>query len=100
MSVGQGDRKGFVPPPYPYDLLDEARAAAAALPGGVVDLSIGTPGDPVGTRILGDPIADPVTGPVSQARITIPDGVRPAEVWLLAATGPGRQALIGFREGG
>lgn len=47
MSVDQGDRKGFVPPPYPYDLLDEARAAAAALPGGAVDLSIGTPGDPV-----------------------------------------------------
>ena len=61
---------------------------------------LGTPGDPVGTRILGDPIGDPVTGPASQARITIPEGVRPAEVWLLAATGPGRQALIGFREGG
>jgi succinyldiaminopimelate transaminase len=37
---------GFVPPPYPYDRLDELAAIAAALPGGCVDLSIGTPCDP------------------------------------------------------
>ena len=37
---------GFVPPPYPYDRLDEAKAAAAAHHGGLVDLSIGTPNDP------------------------------------------------------
>jgi succinyldiaminopimelate transaminase len=36
----------FVPPPYPYDRLDELKAAASALPGGLVDLSIGTPCDP------------------------------------------------------
>ena len=36
----------FVPPPYPYDRLDQLKAAAEALPGGVVDLSIGTPCDP------------------------------------------------------
>lgn len=36
----------FVPPPYPYDRLDELKAVAAALPGGLVDLSIGTPCDP------------------------------------------------------
>lgn len=37
---------GFDPPPYPYDRLDELRAAADQLPGGCVDLSIGTPCDP------------------------------------------------------
>jgi succinyldiaminopimelate transaminase len=37
---------GFVPPPYPYDRLDALKAAADALPGGCVDLSIGTPCDP------------------------------------------------------
>jgi succinyldiaminopimelate transaminase len=37
---------GFVPPPYPYERLDGAKAIAAALPGGLVDLSIGTPCDP------------------------------------------------------
>jgi succinyldiaminopimelate transaminase len=37
---------GFVPPDYPYDRLDPAREAAARHPGGLVDLSIGTPTDP------------------------------------------------------
>ena len=36
---------GFSPPPYPYDRLDELKAVAGALPGGMVDLSIGTPTD-------------------------------------------------------
>jgi len=37
---------GFVPPPYPYDRLDELVATAAEFPGGAIDLSIGTPCDP------------------------------------------------------
>ena len=37
---------GFEPPPYPYDRLDDLRAVADRLPGGAVDLSIGTPYDP------------------------------------------------------
>jgi len=36
----------FRPPPYPYDRLGALREAAEALPGGVVDCSIGTPCDP------------------------------------------------------
>ena len=35
----------FEPPAYPYDRLDEAKAAALARFGTVIDLSIGTPGD-------------------------------------------------------
>lgn len=38
--------KGFVPPAYPYDLLDELRVEATRLPGGAIDCSIGTPFDP------------------------------------------------------
>jgi succinyldiaminopimelate transaminase len=38
-------RLGFVPPPYPYDRLDRFKPLAEAHPGGVVDLSIGTPCD-------------------------------------------------------
>jgi succinyldiaminopimelate transaminase len=37
---------GFVPPPYPYDRLDRLVPVAERHPGGVVDLSIGTPIDP------------------------------------------------------
>lgn len=36
----------FVPPPYPYDRLDDLKAAGEVHPGGLVDLSIGTPCDP------------------------------------------------------
>ena len=43
---------GFRPPVYPYDRLDPARRAAAALPGGAVDLSIGTPTDPPPPAVL------------------------------------------------
>jgi succinyldiaminopimelate transaminase len=38
--------RGFTPPPYPYERLDELREVAGRLPGGAVDLSIGTPCDP------------------------------------------------------
>jgi succinyldiaminopimelate transaminase len=43
---------GFVPPPYPYDRLDAAKAKAAAHEGGIVDLSIGTPTDPPPPSVL------------------------------------------------
>ena len=36
---------GFIPPPYPYDRLDRFKPLAAAMEGGLVDLSIGTPCD-------------------------------------------------------
>jgi succinyldiaminopimelate transaminase len=48
---------GFTPPPYPYDRLAPLHEAAAKLPGGVVDLSIGTPCDPP-PAIVADALAD------------------------------------------
>jgi succinyldiaminopimelate transaminase len=44
--VPVSERAGFQPPPYPYERLDELRLIADELPGGAVDLSIGTPCDP------------------------------------------------------
>ncbi|HYU38893.1 MAG TPA: succinyldiaminopimelate transaminase [Acidimicrobiia bacterium] len=38
---------GFVPPPYPHDRLLELRAIAEAVPGRIVDCSVGTPVDPM-----------------------------------------------------
>jgi succinyldiaminopimelate transaminase len=38
---------GFVPPPYPHDRLTALRRLADAMPGGVVDCSVGTPVDPM-----------------------------------------------------
>ncbi|CAN5564009.1 bifunctional succinyldiaminopimelate transaminase/glutamate-prephenate aminotransferase [soil metagenome] len=43
---------GFVPPPYPYDRLDRLAAISNTLPGGTVDLSIGTPCDPPPPSVL------------------------------------------------
>jgi succinyldiaminopimelate transaminase len=37
----------FVPPPYPHDRLGPVRAVAGAVPGGMVDASVGTPVDPM-----------------------------------------------------
>ena len=45
-------REPFVPPPYPYDRLDELKEIAAGRPGGLVDLSIGTPCDPPPAAVL------------------------------------------------
>src|SRR5687767_5517148 len=38
---------GFVPPPYPHDRLDSLREVGEAVPGGMVDCSVGTPVDPM-----------------------------------------------------
>ncbi|UQU68390.1 succinyldiaminopimelate transaminase [Couchioplanes caeruleus] len=38
-------------PDFPWDLLEPAKAVAAAHPGGIVDLSVGTPVDPVPASI-------------------------------------------------
>ena len=43
---------GFVPPPYPYDRLDPLRATAESLPGGAIDLSVGTPMDPAPPEVI------------------------------------------------
>jgi succinyldiaminopimelate transaminase len=43
---------GFEPPAYPYDRLDNVARTAAGHAGGVVDLSIGTPGDPPPDGVL------------------------------------------------
>ena len=43
---------GWSPPPYPYDRLSPLRAVASSHEGGMVDLSVGTPGDPAPEVVL------------------------------------------------
>lgn len=50
--TGTEARRGFVPPPYPYDRLERLIPMAEAHPGGVVDLSIGTPFDPPAPAVV------------------------------------------------
>jgi len=45
--MSASDASGFVPPPYPQDRLSALKETADALPGGVVDASVGTPVDPM-----------------------------------------------------
>lgn len=47
-----GNNTGYVPPPYPYDRLDELKPLADRHDGGLVDLSIGTPVDPPTPAVL------------------------------------------------
>lgn len=47
-----GARRGFEPPPYPYERLDAFRPLADRFPSGVIDLSIGTPCDPPPQSVL------------------------------------------------
>ncbi|QXC62497.1 aminotransferase class I/II-fold pyridoxal phosphate-dependent enzyme [Aquihabitans sp. G128] len=49
---------GFVPPPYPYDRLKPLEAKARAVPGGTIDLSIGTPCDPP-PALVHEALSDP-----------------------------------------
>jgi succinyldiaminopimelate transaminase len=75
--------KGFVPPVYPYDRLDPAKAKAAALPGGLVDLSIGTPTDAPPPSVLAALAGADKAGTVR--------GYPPS-----AGTGPLRAAIAGW----
>ncbi len=43
---------GFIPPPYPYERLDEVIELAGQHDGGAVDLSIGTPCDPAPPEVI------------------------------------------------
>ena len=73
---------GFVPPPYPHDRLRELRAVAEAVPGGIVDCSVGTPVDPipdVALRALGDAAAAATGYP---ATIGVPAYREAAAGWI------------------
>jgi len=52
VQVNSHNSEGFVPPPYPYDRLDELKPLADRHDGGLVDLSIGTPVDPPSPAVL------------------------------------------------
>ena len=78
MRSASNDGTAFVPPPYPYDRLDEVIALAGQHDGGAVDLSIGTPCDrrpddvssprwPTGTGLPRLPAVDRLARPSAQA---------------------------------
>ena len=94
---------GFVPPVYPYERLDGLRAAAAALPGGAVDCSIGTPCDPPPAAVVAA-LADSGTERGYPASIGSVAYRQAAAAWITRRFGvdvdPGAQvaACIGTKE--
>jgi succinyldiaminopimelate transaminase len=77
---------GFTPPPYPYDRLEPMKEKAAALEGGVVDLSIGTPNDPP-PRIVLDALASSGTERGYPASIGTPAFREAASAWMAGRLG-------------
>jgi succinyldiaminopimelate transaminase len=63
---------GFVPPPYPYDRLDPLRAVADELPGGAVDLSVGTPMDPPPAAVVAALVESDAARPYPPSIGTVP----------------------------
>ena len=72
---------GFTPPPYPYDRLAPLKAAAEASPGGLVDLSIGTPCDDPPANVIAA-LADPEAARTYPPSIGTPAYREAASEWL------------------
>jgi succinyldiaminopimelate transaminase len=92
----------FVPPPYPYDRLDEVKAIADRHEGGCVDLSVGTPCDPPPAAVV-EALATSDAERGYPASIGSPAYRRAARDWLERRTGaavdPGSvAACVGTKE--
>ena len=70
-----------MPPTYPYERLDGLRAAAAALPGGAVDCSVGTPCDPPPAAVV-EALASSGTERGYPASIGSPEFRAAAAAWV------------------
>jgi succinyldiaminopimelate transaminase len=73
----------FVPPPYPHDRLGPIRAIAAAVPGGMVDASVGTPVDPMPAVVL-DALAAAAPGATGYPATIGSPGLREAAAGWIA----------------
>jgi succinyldiaminopimelate transaminase len=93
---------GFTPPPYPYDRLAPLKARAETVPGGLVDLSVGTPFDPPPAAVVAA-LADPDAARAYPPSIGTPAYRSAAVDWLhrrLGVTVSGEQlaACVGTKE--
>lgn len=79
---------------------DEVGVTVPGGPDANVTLSLrarlGDLGGFAGRPVVGGSIGPALSGPAGTTRVTIPAGTSPRDVWLLASTGSGRTALIGF----
>jgi succinyldiaminopimelate transaminase len=93
----------FVPPPYPYDRLDEVKAIAAKHQGGAIDLSIGDPCDPPPAGVMAA-LNSPDSARSYPPSIGTPALRRAASEWIARRLGstvdPDRElaAVVGTKE--
>jgi succinyldiaminopimelate transaminase len=88
-------------PDFPWDLLEPAKAVAAAHPGGIVDLSIGTPVDPVPSFIREALFAasDAPGYPLTAGRPALREAIASWLAWACGASGTlGVLPTIGSKE--
>jgi len=72
----------YVPPPYPYDRLNELKPLAARFEGGLVDLSIGTPRDAAPPAASVTALADSGAERGYPPSIGFPEARQAAATWL------------------
>jgi succinyldiaminopimelate transaminase len=95
--------EGIVLPPYPHDRLDALRTIAAAVPVGLIDVSVGTPVDPmpeIVVRALSEAAAGATGYPATIGRATYREA---AAYWIErrfgAVVGPAQVcAVVGTKE--
>jgi succinyldiaminopimelate transaminase len=79
-------------PDFPWDLLEPAKARAAAHPDGLVDLSVGTPVDPVPAAVQAA-LSDAADAPGYPRTAGTPELRAAITAWLTTATGAGTDGL-------
>jgi succinyldiaminopimelate transaminase len=94
---------GFVPPPYPHDRLDDLREVGEAVPGGMVDCSVGTPVDPmpeVSLRALTETAASATGYPPSIGTAELRDAAAAWIAWRFGVDVPASAviACVGTKE--
>jgi succinyldiaminopimelate transaminase len=94
----------FVPPPYPYDRLDEIVKIAGLHDGGAIDLSVGTPCDPPPPELMAALSASPVSAQGYPSSIGSPALRAAAARWISRRLGgtadPAKEiaACVGTKE--
>lgn len=91
---------GNLLPDFPWDSLSEAKAKAAAHPGGIVDLSVGNPVDPVapGVQLALSAAAQAPGYPATAGTPQLQRAIRDRVSRRIGATGFGVLPVIGSKE--
>ena len=80
------EAKGFIPPPYPFDVPADVVETASAVDGGVIDLSRGVPCDPV-PEVVAAALAEPDSARSYPPSVGTPDLLDAVVGWFYRRLG-------------